>query len=125
MGALHLPAGYQHVLEGIKDRIRTARVKAALSSNRELIRLYWDIGRAIVQKQHREGWGKSIVRRLAQDLQASFPGVAGFSPRNVWLMRAFYLGYSTESAKLQQAVAVLERAYPPASVAGIPWPEVV
>lgn len=121
MGSFRLPAGYGDVLEGLKKRIRTARVSAVMASSRELIGLYWDIGRAIVEKQTRDGWGKSIVKRLAQDLQATFPSEGGFSPDNVWRMRAFYLEYSAEIEKLAQAVPVLERQGPPPPIAGIPW----
>jgi predicted nuclease of restriction endonuclease-like (RecB) superfamily len=121
MGSLPLPAGYSEVLERLKRRIRTARVTAVVAANSELMGLYWDIGRVILERQHRDGWGKSVVKRLAQDLQADFPGVGGFSPDNVWRMRAFYREYSAESGKLAQAVPVFERQGPPAPVAGIPW----
>ena len=70
-----------------------AQVKAALSVNRELVALYWDIGAAIVQKQFLEGWGAKVIERLANDIQISFPGIAGFSRANVYRMRAFYLSY--------------------------------
>jgi predicted nuclease of restriction endonuclease-like (RecB) superfamily len=81
------PAGYAALLEDLKVRIRTAQVKAALSVNRELIALYWHIGRSIVERQRTEGWGKAVVDRLANDLQREFPSVAGFSPRNIWYAR--------------------------------------
>lgn len=63
-----LPAGYDALLEGIKDRVRTAQVKAALAVNRELVLLYWEIGRSIVERQQAEGWGKAVVDQLAVDL---------------------------------------------------------
>ena len=74
-----LPDGYAELLEDIKARIRAAQVKAALAANRELIRLYWDIGQQIVQRQREQGWGRSVVQSLSHDLQAEFPGMAGFS----------------------------------------------
>jgi hypothetical protein len=86
-----LPKDYADLLEDLKVRIRAAQIKASLSANRELLRLYWDIGRSIVQRQKTEGWGASVIERLARDLQAAFPGVEGFSGRNIWRMRAFYL----------------------------------
>lgn len=140
-----LPGGYAMFLESLKDRVRRAQTRAMLSVNRELIQLYWDIGREIVQRQEREGWGKSVVERLAGDIQKSFPGIGGFSPLNVWRMRAFYLAYhelpvnlsqlATESGKenlpqaasetgnpiLSQAVTELPGARPPHAVAEIPW----
>ncbi len=98
-----LPAGYREFLEDLKVRIRSAQVKAALSANRELIVLYWDIGKSIVERQRAEGWGKSVVERLAADLQREFPGIGGFSAGNIWRMRAFYLAYTEEVSNLAQA----------------------
>jgi predicted nuclease of restriction endonuclease-like (RecB) superfamily len=86
-----------------------------------MIRLYWDIGREIVQRQEREGWGKGIVDRLAADLQRAFPGIEGFSPRNVWRMRAFYLAYTPEVANLTQAASDLDGVSLPQVAAEIPW----
>jgi hypothetical protein len=71
--------GYGNLLGEIKQRIRSAQYKALRAVNRELIALYWDIGRMIVERQKLQGWGKSVVERLAADLQAEFPGVRGFS----------------------------------------------
>ena len=64
-----------------------------LSVNRELIQLYWDIGRLIVERQEQAGWGQSVLERLADDLQKALPGVGGFSRSNVFRMRAFYVAY--------------------------------
>lgn len=126
-----LPADYAKFLEGLKNRIRQAQVKAALSVNRELIALYWHIGRSIVERQRAEGWGRSVVDRLAMDLQQEFPGMTGFSPRNVWRMRAFYLAWTEEvlaqSARESgrpippQLVAELDGQSLPRAVAEIPW----
>lgn len=111
-------ADYATLLADIKSRIRTAQVKAALAVNSELISLYWNIGRAIVQRQKDERWGKSVVEQLSRDLQAEFPGMEGISTGNIWRMRSFYLAYSPEflaqaarelpgREKLPQAVADL------------------
>jgi hypothetical protein len=85
-----LPSDYQAFLDDLKSRIRTAQIRAALAVNRELIQLYWEIGRGIVHKQDVAGWGNGVVERLASDLQQEFPGITGFSASNVWRMRAFY-----------------------------------
>lgn len=116
-----LPPNYLEFLAEIKERIRTAQVRAMLAANRELIALYWDIGKAIVERQKTEGWGRAVVERLAADLQAEFPGIAGFSPLNVWRMRAFYLAWSEESENLSQAVTESERQKLAQLVTGIPW----
>ncbi len=103
MGEL-IPTDYSVLLGDIKRRIRAAQYEALKAVNKELIALYWDIGRMIVERQRAEAWGKSVVERLAQDLQAEFPGVGGFSARNIWYMRNFYLTYSGNE-KLQPMVA--------------------
>jgi predicted nuclease of restriction endonuclease-like (RecB) superfamily len=84
---------YGLLLSEVKKRIRDAQYEALKAVNKELISLYWDIGRLIVEKQEGETWGKSIVENLAQDLQNEFPGIGGFSARNIWRMRDFYLEY--------------------------------
>lgn len=87
-------ANYTVFLGEIKARIRRAQYDALKAVNKELIALYWDIGKMIVERQEKEGWGKSIVENLAADLQKEFPGVQGYSRDNLWRMRKFYLQYS-------------------------------
>ncbi|HEX3988498.1 MAG TPA: DUF1016 N-terminal domain-containing protein, partial [Verrucomicrobiae bacterium] len=99
-----LPVGYAKLLGNLKARVRAAQLRAAVSVNRELIRLYWDIGKIIVEAQKTKGYGKQVVERLAEDLQKEFPGTAGFSPQNVWFMRSFYLAWLAMPQKLSQAV---------------------
>ena len=84
-----LPPDYAPLLEDIKARVQAARVKAGLAANRELLALYWDIGRLILERRHMEGWGTKVIDRLSADLQKAFPGRQGFSPRNLKYMRAF------------------------------------
>lgn len=99
-----LPADYVPLLAEIKARVHAARTKAGLAANREMLALYWDIGRLILQSQERHGYGKKVVERLAADLQRAFPGVAGFSPLNVWRMRAFYAAHATVTTILSPPV---------------------
>jgi len=87
--ALQTPAGYPELLQELKTRIRAAQVRAAFAVSRELILLYWSIGREILTRQDAQGWGTKIVERLAHDLQTEFPGVEGFSSRSLKYMRAF------------------------------------
>ena len=86
---------YTALLSTIKARIRSAQYEALRAVNKELIALYWDIGRIIVARRQIEGsWGKSVVEKLASDLQNEFPGIQGFSARNLWRMRDFYANYN-------------------------------
>jgi predicted nuclease of restriction endonuclease-like (RecB) superfamily len=90
-------ADYGSLLSEIKSRVREAQYAALRAVNKELVGLYWDIGRLIVDRQRSEGWGRSVVKRLAADLQAEFPGVAGFSAANLWRMKLFYETYAGDS----------------------------
>ena len=88
-----LPSEYAATLNALKERIHAGRMRAALAVNREVIDLYWSIGKVITERQKDEGWGKSIVERLAADLRDAFPDMKGFSPANIWRMRAFCLAW--------------------------------
>jgi predicted nuclease of restriction endonuclease-like (RecB) superfamily len=88
----------------VKQRIRSAQYEALKAVNREMINLYWDIGQMIFIKQQNYNWGKSVVEQLSKDLQTEFPGISGFSARNIWNMRSFYVTYS-QNEKLQPLVA--------------------
>jgi len=84
-----IPSNYGETLKALQHRIRQARTRAILSANSALVMLYWEIGRTILERQTREGWGAKIVDRLARDLRRSFPDMQGLSPRNLQSMRAF------------------------------------
>lgn len=99
-----LASGYSTFLGEVKSRIQQARLNAGRAVNHELVSLYWDIGRDVVQKQEIEGWGKSVVERLAKDLHTEFPDMRGFSANNIWLKRQFYTEYA-QHAFLRQAAA--------------------
>ncbi|MEA2039555.1 MAG: DUF1016 N-terminal domain-containing protein, partial [Thermodesulfobacteriota bacterium] len=90
----NLPTNYPALLGEIKQRIRAAQYEALKAVNKELIALYWDIGRLIIERQTGETWGKSVVGNLANDLQKEFPGIRGFSVSNLWRMRLFYAAYA-------------------------------
>ena len=104
--SLQLPSGYHELLQELKGRIRAAQVQAAFAVNRELILLYWSIGRDLSQRFAAEEWGGKIIDRLARDLQTEFPGVEGFSPRNLRYMRSLAEAWPDEEI-LQQLVAKL------------------
>jgi len=101
-----LPPGYAEFLADLKERIRRARIKAALSANRELILLYWEIGRMILEWQKKEGWGSKVIDRLAQDLRREFPDIKGFSARNLKYMRAFAEAYPDKKFVQQVAAQI-------------------
>ena len=86
---LEIPANYAALLASLQERIRGAQVRAALSVNRELVLLYWQIGREILIQQGAQGWGARVIDRLSQDLRQAFPEMKGFSARNLKYMRAF------------------------------------
>lgn len=94
---------YAAFLNSLKTRIRTAQVKAALAVNRELVLLYWQLGRDILARQEAEGWGAKVIERLAKDLKHEFPDVKGFSRSNLLYMRSFAEAYPDEQI-VQQVV---------------------
>jgi predicted nuclease of restriction endonuclease-like (RecB) superfamily len=98
-----IPADYAALLVAVKERIRSAQYAALKAVNRELIALYWDIGRMIVERQKGESWGKAVVAKLCDDLQEEFPGIKGYSLANLWRMKGLYEAYR-ENEKLAQLV---------------------
>jgi predicted nuclease of restriction endonuclease-like (RecB) superfamily len=100
---------YGRLLTEIKNRVRAAQYEALRAVNRELVALYWDIGRLIVERQGEQKWGKAIVENLAADLQLEFPGLLGFSAQNLWYMRQFYLEYRGQE-RLQPLVGEISWA---------------
>ena len=94
---------YRRFVEGLKARVISARISAARAGNRDLILLYWDIGRGIVEKQQTLGWGDAVVEMVAADLRRAFPEMRGFSLANVWRMRQLYKAYSSEAILAQVA----------------------
>jgi predicted nuclease of restriction endonuclease-like (RecB) superfamily len=100
------PAGYADWLAELKSRIHGAQQRATLAVNRELVLLYWQIGRDILDRQAREGWGAKVIDRLAHDLRAAFPDMKGFSPRNLKYMRAFAEAWP-DSTFVQEVLAQL------------------
>jgi len=97
---------YLDLLNTIKARISSAQIKAVVSVNKELIFLYWDIGRNILERQTREGWGTKVIDKLSQDLMRSFPEMKGFSPRNLKYMRKFAQEYPKKEI-VQEVLAQL------------------
>ena len=103
-----LPVGYERWLATVKQRIAQTQTRAAMAANREMVLLYWELGRDILTRQEHQGWGAKVVDRLAQDLRSAFPEMTGFSVRNLKYMRAFAVAWP--DAEFVQQVA-----------AQIPW----
>lgn len=95
---------YESFLHDVKSQIVASQHKALQSVNKQLVELYWYIGQSIVEKQKQNGWGDSVIMGLAQDLQIAFPGIKGFSARNLWKMRDLYVSY-VDFEKLPPLVA--------------------
>lgn len=91
---------FNHFVLEIKEKILSSQYTALKAVNKELINLYWEIGKSIIAKQEAFGWGKAIVQNLSDELQKEFVGMKGFSERNLWNMRNFYLEYKSNE-KLQ------------------------
>lgn len=108
MNLVSMGPDYPAFLTAVKSRILTARLQAGRAVNRELVMLYWDIGRGIVEKQRTAGWGEAVVERLAADLRAEFPDMRGFSGRNLRYAKQFFVAYG-DPAIWQQLVAQLPR----------------
>lgn len=100
------PQGYADWLLDLKTRIHTAQQRAALAVNRELVLLYWQIGRDILARQAEQGWGTKVIERLAHDLRIAFPDMKGFSRANLMYMRAFAEAWPDVEI-VQQAVGQL------------------
>lgn len=88
---------YADLLGDIKIRIRQAQIKATLSANAEMILMYWDIGRMILERQKQEGWGAAVIPRLSRDIRNDLPEEKGFSERNIKRMLRFYREYPDTS----------------------------
>ena len=101
-----IPTDYADWLASLKEQIRTARLKAGLAVNRELVLLYWRLGKEILARKSAEGWGTKVNAQLAKDLRAEFPDMKGLSPRNLVYMQTF-AGAWPDEAIAQQLVAQL------------------
>lgn len=99
-----LPGDYIEALREIKSRIQEERLRVVLAANSAMVLLYWDLGRIILDRQNRAGWGAKVIDRLAKDLRDAFPDMKGFSPRNLKYMRAFAAAWSNR-AIVQEVLA--------------------
>jgi len=94
---------YKQWLSDLKGRIRQSQIKAAVKVNTELLRLYWDLGQDIVVRQMEAIWGGDFFERLSEDLRSEFPEMQGFSRRNLFYIKQFYLFYTQDKLIRHQA----------------------
>ena len=99
---------YKNWLDEMKSRIKNSQIKAALSVNKELIALYWDLGKQISAKQQKNGWGSQVVNQLSRDLCNEFTGSTGFSRSNLYAMRQFYEIFTSYSEIVHQVGGQME-----------------
>ena len=111
---------YKDFIKGIKNLIYKRQYEAMKAVNKELLTLYWEIGKEIHNQQSEKGWGKSIIEILSKELKKEFPGVRGFSTTNLWRMRSFYLEYSPKS-NLPPSAGEIQKSNLPPLVAEIGW----
>jgi predicted nuclease of restriction endonuclease-like (RecB) superfamily len=104
MSEITLNNDYRQALAAIKQRIQTSQIRAVLAVNVELLGLYWDIGRQLEAWQRERAWGSAVVEHMAQDLQASYPGMKGFSRTSLFAMRQFYAFFSPQFEVVPQPV---------------------
>ena len=121
MKPIPIAPDYTAFLTEVKGRIQTARLQAGRAVNRELVMLYWDIGRGIVEKQKVAGWGDGVVEWLAADLRGEFPDIRGCAARSIWEMKRLYVAYNDPEI-LPQLVAEFQRAKARASTHFLPQP---
>ena len=101
---------YREWIQELSKRFRQSQIKAAVKVNTELIRFYWSLGEDIVNRQMEKKYGAGIIETISRDLQADFPNTKGFSKRNLFYARKFYLLYCERSKKVQQVVAQFDSA---------------
>jgi len=105
MSLLQQDKDYSAFIAELKNRIKSSQIKAAVSVNRELIGLYWELAEKIVEKQKSSQWGDGLLAQMSKDLQEEFPDMKGFSKRNLELMRQWYLFWAEGEAVVQEALA--------------------
>jgi predicted nuclease of restriction endonuclease-like (RecB) superfamily len=101
------PAGYEEFIADLKHRVRTTQIRAVRAANTQVLRLYWSVGRGILDRQKNEGWGAKVVDQISADMRREFPGQKGWSTRSLKYMRKLADAWPTETEFVQQAAALL------------------
>ena len=107
---VHIDEAYVSWIEELKGRYKKAQIKSAVKVNSEQLLFNWQLGRDLVVRRAEEHWGAGVVEQVSLDLKAAFPKAKGFSARNLWNMKKWYIFYSSNKTnqKLQQLVAELQ-----------------
>jgi predicted nuclease of restriction endonuclease-like (RecB) superfamily len=101
------PAGYEEFIADLKQRVRTTQFRAMRAANTEVMRLYWSVGRDILDRQKNEGWGAKVVDQISADMRREFVGQRGWSTRSLKYMRKLADAWPVETEFVQQAAAQL------------------
>ena len=112
MADLMIDIEYAEWLKDLKDQIKRSQIKVAMTVNSQLILLYWDLGRQIVEKQETAKWGSGFIEQLSKDLKKEFPNMTGFSRANLFYIKKFYLYYLpliTDISKVQQVAGIFDK----------------
>jgi predicted nuclease of restriction endonuclease-like (RecB) superfamily len=96
---------YKIWLKELKNKIRNTQIKASLAVSHTIFELYWDFGKDIIEKQKKSNWGSNLIEQLSIDLKHEFPEINGFSRRNLYAIRQWYLFYSEHFEFVPQPVA--------------------
>ena len=104
---------YRRWLFEVKNRYKNAQIKSSVKINSEQLLFNWQLGRDLVVLRAEEKWGNGVEEQLSLDLQDAFPGVKGFSARNLWFMKQWYSFYASKPESMESAVRVLDRALHP------------
>lgn len=107
-----LDKNYGHILQGLKDKIRQARLLASVVVNGQLLQVYWEIGQTILEQENKQGWGAKIIQRLAADLRTEFENMKGLSARNLRYMRDFAKAYPKLTVWQQPVVKLISDDVP-------------
>jgi len=108
-GSFPIDPAYSQWLKALKTKFRSTQLKAVVRVNRTLLEFYWELGADIIEKQSNSNWGDGFLKQLSQDMTAEFPGMKGFSERNLKYMRQWFLFYAGSSEFGQQAVAQIAK----------------
>lgn len=117
-GEFSVDEDYRKWIGDIKHRLQSAQIKAAIRVNTSMLEFYWSLGRDIVSMKAEQKWGAGIVEQLSLDLKDAFPNQTGFSSRNIWYAKKWYLFYNEQISKLHQVGAEFQI---PENFGLVPW----